>query len=149
MTSQTLIHFAVPVLDIRLVGAGRSQKRHMVGALDSIRGDARHAFTTCLRDSVMTVDQVVTLGGNLREYHRPRQIRCADGQLVQLCAVPGVGDVVQRDELSTESPRGTNVGQEPGDVELENPVGIDLVTFEGLAGPKARIEVEPHGTREG
>jgi len=100
---------------------------------------------------MMAVNEVVTARGNLREDYRPRQVRCDHSQLIQHLALAGIGDVVQRDRLGAESSGCANVGQEPGDVELEDPIRIELLTLQGLARPKVRVKFEPnrHWNRTG
>lgn len=111
----------------------------MLGAADSIRRDARHAATPRLCYAVMTVDEVVSAGSNLRKNHGARQVRVENCQLIQPQAGAGIGNVVKRDELRAESSRAIDVGQKPRDVELEDPIGKDLIVIEGLAWTKAPV----------
>jgi hypothetical protein len=92
----------------------------------------------------MAVDEVVAARGDFREDHGALQIRCDHSPLIETRAMAGVGHIVQRDEFGAESSLGKQVAQEATDVELENPVGIELVPFHGLARPKVRVEIEPH-----
>jgi hypothetical protein len=92
---------------------------------------------------MMAVDEVVTAWGNLREDHRMRQVGCDHGQLIQNVTLAGKGYVVQQDELGAESSGCANVGQEPRDVELEDPIRIELLTLQGLARSKVRVEITP------
>src|SRR6516162_10846026 len=114
----------------------------MLEAADSVRENARHALEPCLRYSVMAVDEVVTARGDLRVDDRTRQVRCDHSQLIQPCAFAGGRNVVKRDEFGTKSSRSADVGRESGDIEFENPIGIDLVTLQRLARQKARVDLE-------
>lgn len=64
-------------------------------------------------------------------------------------SIAGGGNVVQGDQLGAVSPRGADVRQESGNIEFENPVGIELIAIPRLARPKVRVEIEPkrHGIR--
>ena len=97
----------------------------------------------------MSVYEVVTAGSNLREDHRTRQVGSEDRLLMEPWTSAGVGNVYEGNEFGTESTDSPNVRLEPGNVELENPIGIDLITIRCLARAKARIEVEPHRYRIG
>ena len=143
MISGSVLHLGVPVFDVCFVGPGRGEKGHMLGAADSVRRDARDALTMCLRYSVMAIDEVVTTRGNLSEDHWTRQVRCRDSRLIQPLAPARMRNIVQCHELGTKSPRSADVGQEPGNVELEDPIRINLVSLERLARPKGGVKSEP------
>src|SRR6185437_3345390 len=123
----------------------------MVGAGNSVGENAQHALAPGPGHSVIAVDEVVSPWRNLREDHGTRQVCSGNGQLTQSWAGAAVGNVVERDGLRTESTRSDNVGREPGNVELENPIGIELIASHCFAGLKGRVEIEPQrrGIRAG
>jgi hypothetical protein len=53
-----------------------------------------------------------------------------------------MGNVIERDGHGTGMYRGTDVGPEHRDVELEDTIGIQLITLLGLARLEARVELE-------
>ena len=147
--SYGVVHLGVPIFNVLLVGVRRGQKWQVLGTRNSVGGDPGHAISPCLRESVMPVDEVVTAGSNLREDHRTRQVGSEDRLLMEPWTSAGVGNVYEGNEFGTESTRSHDVGLQSGDVELENPIGVDLITIRCLARAKARIEVEPHRYRIG
>jgi hypothetical protein len=54
----------------------------MLGAADSISGDASHALAPRLRNSVMAIDEVIATGCDLGEDHRARHVRFDDHRFI-------------------------------------------------------------------
>jgi hypothetical protein len=149
--AEQVVYFCVPVLDVGDVGPGRGHKRDVLRAWNPVRGDPLHALAARPRCPVMAVNEVVLTGSDLGKDHRARQVGCAHRQFVHVRAGPCVGHVTDRDEFTPERCCSANVIQQAGDIELEDPVGVELISLPCLARSKERINSEPrrYGVRAG
>jgi hypothetical protein len=96
-------------------------------------------LTARLRHAVVAIDQVVTTGGDFREDYRSRQVGCPDGSLLESLAATIIRNVRELDEPNGESFRmSADKRQESCDVELEDPVRVQLIAGFGGARLKCR-----------
>lgn len=108
-----------------------------------MRRDAAHPLTPRLRHAVMAIDQVVTAGGDFREDHRSRQVGRPDGSLLESLAAAKIRNVRELHETDGESFRmGADERQESCDVELEDPVRVQLIAGFGGAGLEVPIKLK-------
>jgi hypothetical protein len=89
----------------------------------------------------MAIDQVVAAGGDFREDYRSRQVGCPDGSLLESLAATIIRNVRELDDPDGESLRmSADERQESCDVELEDPVRVELIT--GLGGAELEVPVQ-------
>lgn len=104
----------------------------MLGAADSPGGERDDALASRARDARVTVDQVVAAGGNFGHQNWAKEIRGADGLLIQIRGVSEAGDLGKLDALDGELFRASlDVGEHPRDVEDEDPVRVQLIAVDG------------------
>ncbi len=90
--------------------------------------------------AVMAVDHVVTIGCNFSQKDRTRRVGCIDGSSIETAASAIVGYVDEFNKLGREPLCvGVYKGQQSRDIELKDPVRIQLITRFGAARLKAPI----------
>lgn len=108
-----------------------------------MRWDAAHPLTPSFRHAVMAIDQVEAAGGDFQQQYSSRHVGCPDGSLLESLAAPLIGNVRDLDAPDGESLRmSADERQESCDVELKDPVPVELITRFGGAGLKVPIQLE-------
>ena len=87
-----VLDFAVPVLDVLLVGESRGEKCDVMGAADPVGGHAGYGIETRFGHAMIAVDEVEMAGRDFGKQDRAREIGGGDGRLVQIgVAIVGNG----------------------------------------------------------